>query len=48
MCFKKCITSRISSSQLDRYEEPCMNNCVARFMDANMVTLKHLERMRQS
>lgn len=46
MCFKKCITSKISSGKLDRYEEPCMQNCVDRYMDANMVVIKHLEQMR--
>lgn len=45
-CFRKCITSKISSGKLDRYEEPCMQNCVDRFMDANMTVLRHLEQMR--
>ncbi|OCK82717.1 hypothetical protein K432DRAFT_380197 [Lepidopterella palustris CBS 459.81] len=46
ICFRKCITSKISSGKLDRYEEPCMQNCVDRFMDANYVVLKELEKMR--
>ncbi|KAI5365313.1 Putative Tim10-like domain superfamily protein [Septoria linicola] len=46
-CFKKCITSRITQGGLDRYEEPCMRNCVDRFMDANQTVIQHLERMRQ-
>lgn len=45
MCFKKCI-GKISSGKLDRYEEPCLQNCVDRFMDANKVILKNLETMR--
>ncbi|OCK95239.1 uncharacterized protein K441DRAFT_556529 [Cenococcum geophilum 1.58] len=48
ICFRKCITSKISSGKLDRYEEPCMQNCVDRFMDANYVVLKELEKMRSS
>lgn len=46
MCFKKCITGRISQGALDRNEEPCMKNCVDRYMDANMTVIKHLEKMR--
>jgi len=47
MCFRKCVTSKISSGQLDsRSEEPCMRNCVDRYMDANMTVIRHLERMR--
>lgn len=46
-CFKKCITSKIASGKLDRYEEPCMQNCVDRYMDANMTVIRHLEQMRQ-
>ncbi|KAJ9628529.1 Mitochondrial import inner membrane translocase subunit tim8 [Taxawa tesnikishii (nom. ined.)] len=46
ICFRKCITGKMSSGKLDRSEEPCMQNCVDRFMDANMTVLKHLEQMR--
>ncbi|KAK3064446.1 hypothetical protein LTS18_007112 [Coniosporium uncinatum] len=46
LCFKKCITSKISAGKLDRSEEPCMQNCVDRFMDANNIVLKNLESMR--
>ncbi|KAK5008514.1 Mitochondrial import inner membrane translocase subunit tim8, partial [Cryomyces antarcticus] len=46
ICFRKCITSKISSGKLDRNEEPCMQNCVDRYMDANTTILKHLEQMR--
>ncbi|KAK5135968.1 hypothetical protein LTR08_004426 [Meristemomyces frigidus] len=45
-CFRKCITSKISSGKLDRSEEPCMQNCVDRFMDANLTVIRHLEQMR--
>ena len=46
MCFKKCITSRISAGKLDKYEEPCMENCVNRFLDTSGMVLKHMETMR--
>lgn len=42
----RCITSKISSGSLDRNEDPCMRNCVDRFMDANMTVIKHLEQLR--
>jgi len=45
-CFKKCITSSISSGKLAGKEETCMQNCVERFMDSNLAVLKHLERLR--
>lgn len=47
MCFRKCVTSKISAGKLDRSEEPCMMNCVDRYMDANMTVIKHLEQMKQ-
>ncbi|KAI9793376.1 MAG: Mitochondrial import inner membrane translocase subunit tim8 [Peltula sp. TS41687] len=47
MCFKKCITTNIRSGKLDnKTEEPCLQNCLDRFMDANFVVLKHLEALR--
>ncbi|KAF2404763.1 hypothetical protein EJ06DRAFT_504222 [Trichodelitschia bisporula] len=46
VCFRKCITGKISSGTLDKTEEPCMRNCVDRFMDANNSILKQLESMR--
>ncbi|KAF2715304.1 hypothetical protein K504DRAFT_469556 [Pleomassaria siparia CBS 279.74] len=46
-CFRKCIPAGgIKSPKLDKYEEPCMRQCVDRFLDANFVVLKELERMR--
>ncbi|TIA55024.1 hypothetical protein D6C77_07511 [Aureobasidium pullulans] len=46
VCFRKCVTGKISAGKLDRSEEPCMQNCVDRFMDANLVVIKNLEQMR--
>jgi mitochondrial import inner membrane translocase subunit TIM8 len=43
----RCVTSKISAGKLDRSEEPCMQNCVDRYMDANMTVIRHLEQMRQ-
>ncbi|KAF2680174.1 hypothetical protein K458DRAFT_312599 [Lentithecium fluviatile CBS 122367] len=47
-CFRKCIPGgTIKKGQLDKYEEPCVRQCVDRFLDANLVVLKELERLRQ-
>jgi hypothetical protein len=46
VCWKKCITGKISSGSMDRTEEACTQNCVDRWMDANFQVLKHLEQMR--
>ncbi|KZF21329.1 hypothetical protein L228DRAFT_269712 [Xylona heveae TC161] len=46
ICWTKCITGKIAGGKLDRTEETCVQNCVDRFMDANMTVLKHLETMR--
>ncbi|KAL2003879.1 hypothetical protein VTN02DRAFT_1728 [Thermoascus thermophilus] len=46
VCWKKCITGKISSGRLDRAEEACAQNCVERWMDANLAVLKHLETLR--
>ncbi|KAF1947114.1 hypothetical protein EJ02DRAFT_392983 [Clathrospora elynae] len=46
-CFRKCIPAgNVKNGKLDKYEEPCMRQCVDRFLDANMVVLKELERLR--
>jgi import inner membrane translocase subunit TIM8 len=46
-CFKKCIPAgAVKKGALDKYEEPCMRQCVDRFLDANFVVLKELERLR--
>lgn len=46
MCFKKTITGSFRSGKLDRTEEANVQNCVDRFMDANMLVIKNLEQMR--
>ncbi|KAL1969073.1 hypothetical protein VTN77DRAFT_907 [Rasamsonia byssochlamydoides] len=46
VCWKKCITGRITSSRLDRAEETCAQNCVDRWMDAYLGVLKHLDTLR--
>ena len=35
------------SGALDKSEQSCLANCVDRFMDANLATMKHLASMRQ-
>lgn len=46
-CFRKCIPAGgIKNGKLDKYEEPCMRQCVDRFLDANLVVLRELERLR--
>ncbi|KAH8434711.1 Mitochondrial import inner membrane translocase subunit tim8 [Aspergillus melleus] len=46
ICWKKCITGKISSGRLDQSEESCAHNCVERWMDTNLAVLKHLETLR--
>ncbi|KAJ5728006.1 mitochondrial import inner membrane translocase subunit Tim8 [Penicillium malachiteum] len=46
VCWKKCVTGKITSKTLDRTEEACAQNCVERWMDTQMGILKHLENMR--
>lgn len=46
VCWKKCITGKITSGRLDRTEESCAQNCVERWMDTNLSVLKHLETLR--
>ncbi|KAF2273758.1 uncharacterized protein EI97DRAFT_469253 [Westerdykella ornata] len=48
ICFRKCIPSgAVKKGALDaKYEEPCMRQCVDRFLDANLVVLRELERLR--
>ncbi|KAH8821578.1 Tim10/DDP family zinc finger-domain-containing protein [Xylogone sp. PMI_703] len=47
ICWKKCVTGSIKSGKLDKNEESCTQNCVNRFLDANMTVIKHLDAMRQ-
>lgn len=46
-CWKKCITSKITSGRLDKNEEACASNCVDRWMDTNLAVLKHLETLQK-
>jgi len=48
ICFRKCVTSKISAGngKLDKYEQPCVQNCAERFIDANFLVLRELEKMR--
>ncbi|PKX96758.1 Tim10/DDP family zinc finger protein [Aspergillus novofumigatus IBT 16806] len=46
VCWKKCITGKISSGRLGQGEEGCAQNCVERWMDTNFAVLKHLETLR--
>jgi hypothetical protein len=58
ICWKKCVTNTTTGgsvfgrssgggSALDKAEQTCLANCVDRFMDANLATMKHLASMRQ-
>jgi import inner membrane translocase subunit TIM8 len=47
-CFRKCIPAgAVKNGKLDKYEEPCMRQCVDRFLDANLVVMRELEKLRQ-
>lgn len=48
-CWKKCVapSGTIKSDSLSSSEQSCMANCVERFMDVNLATLKHLSSIRQ-
>ncbi|PKY05361.1 hypothetical protein P168DRAFT_249885 [Aspergillus campestris IBT 28561] len=46
VCWKKCVSGKISSGRLDSSEETCATNCVERWMDTNLSVLKHLEQLR--
>ncbi|KAH7122684.1 Tim10/DDP family zinc finger-domain-containing protein [Dendryphion nanum] len=46
-CFSKCIgAGPVKKGALDKYEEPCMRQCVDRFLDANLVVIKELEKFK--
>jgi len=47
ICWKKCITSAVRNGKLERAEEGCLANCVDRFFDVNLLTMKHLNSLRQ-
>ncbi|KAK9470874.1 Tim10/DDP family zinc finger-domain-containing protein [Dipodascopsis tothii] len=44
MCFKKCVTKPIATGTLDRDEEPCISNCVHRFLDANISVVNMIQK----
>ncbi|KAI9817302.1 MAG: Mitochondrial import inner membrane translocase subunit tim8 [Thelocarpon impressellum] len=46
VCWRKCVPGKISSAVLEKGEVACAQNCVERFMDANMLVLKGLEALR--
>lgn len=46
MCWTKCVAGTIKSGALDKNEEPCLKNCVDRFLDANFAIIRKLEGMR--
>ncbi|KJZ73364.1 Mitochondrial import inner membrane translocase subunit TIM8 [Hirsutella minnesotensis 3608] len=48
MCWKKCVTANIKNPKLDSSEEACLTNCVDRFLDLNLLVMKHLNMMRSS
>ncbi|KAK4163415.1 Tim10/DDP family zinc finger-domain-containing protein [Cladorrhinum sp. PSN259] len=45
VCWKKCITSNVRSGALDKNEQSCLANCVDRFMDVNIATMRALAAM---
>ncbi|KAF2860933.1 hypothetical protein K470DRAFT_216206 [Piedraia hortae CBS 480.64] len=46
ICFRKCIITNISAPKLDRNEEPCLQNCVDRFLDTSGLIISQLEHIR--
>ncbi|KAH6624954.1 Tim10/DDP family zinc finger-domain-containing protein [Chaetomium sp. MPI-SDFR-AT-0129] len=48
VCWTKCVPAgTVKSGALASGEQTCLANCVDRFMDANLATLKHLSSMRK-
>ncbi|KAK1769312.1 mitochondrial import inner membrane translocase subunit tim8 [Phialemonium atrogriseum] len=47
ICWKKCVTGSVKNGQLDKGEQGCLANCVDRFLDVNLLTMRHLGSMRQ-
>ncbi|EOO02839.1 putative mitochondrial import inner membrane translocase subunit tim8 protein [Phaeoacremonium minimum UCRPA7] len=47
VCWKKCVSGTIRNGKLDKSEEGCLASCVDRFLDVNLLTMKHLQSMRQ-
>ncbi|KAM5441640.1 Mitochondrial import inner membrane translocase subunit tim8 [Microsporum ferrugineum] len=48
VCWKKCVPGKVSGGALDKNELSCAQNCVNRWMDANLSVMKHLETLRGS
>ncbi|CAH0043985.1 unnamed protein product [Clonostachys solani] len=48
VCWTKCVPGAVKSGKLDKTEETCLANCVNRFMDLNLLTVKHLQNMRSN
>lgn len=46
-CWKKCVPGTVKGGALDKGEQTCFANCVDRFLDVNILTMKHLTNMRQ-
>ncbi|RKU45145.1 Mitochondrial import inner membrane translocase subunit tim8 [Coniochaeta pulveracea] len=46
-CWKKCVPGAVKGGALDKNEQGCLANCVDRFLDVNILTMKHLSSMRQ-
>ncbi|KAK1835234.1 mitochondrial import inner membrane translocase [Podospora conica] len=47
ICWKKCFSSAtIRSGNLDSGEATCLANCVDRFYDLRLLTIKHLQNSR--
>ncbi|KAL6719625.1 Mitochondrial import inner membrane translocase subunit tim8 [Lecanora helva] len=42
LCFKKCMTAKISKGTLDRGEESCAQNCVDRFIDMQDFVMRRI------
>ena len=47
ICWKKCVSGTIRNGKRDKSEEGCLASCVDRFLDVNLLTMKHLQSMRQ-
>ncbi|KAJ9150798.1 hypothetical protein NKR23_g3569 [Pleurostoma richardsiae] len=47
MCWKKCVTGPVKNGKLEKGEETCLASCVDRFLDVNLLTMKHLQSLRQ-
>ncbi|EZF22488.1 hypothetical protein H112_04688 [Trichophyton rubrum D6] len=48
VCWTKCIQGKVSRNTLEKNELSCAQNCVNRWMDANLAVISHLESLRGS